>query len=76
MTETLIYVIILIVINMENPIENAVKEFIKSSSEEEKKGAKKALDIVQGFLSVASHLGDEIKVKDVKEFIRRVQGEL
>ena len=31
---------------MENPIENAVKEFLKSSSEEEKKGAKKALDIV------------------------------
>ena len=61
---------------MENVVESAVKEFIKSSSEEEKKGAKKALDLVQGFLSIASHLGDEIKVKDVKDFIGRVQGEL
>jgi hypothetical protein len=61
---------------MKNQVENAVKEFIKSSSEEEKKGAKKALDLVQGFLSIASHLGDEIKVKDVKDFIGRVQGEL
>ena len=61
---------------MENPIENAVKEFLKSSSEEEKKGAKKALDIVQGFLSIAHQIDDEIKVKDVKEFIGRVQGEL
>jgi len=61
---------------MENPIENAVKEFIKSSCEDEKKGAKKALDIVQGFLSIAQQINDEIKVKDVKEFIGRVQGEL
>ncbi len=61
---------------MENVVENAVKEFIKSSSEEEKKGAKKALDLVQGFLSIAARLDDEIKVKDVKEFIGRIQGEL
>jgi hypothetical protein len=61
---------------MENQVENAVKEFIKSSSEEEKKGAKKALDVVQGFLSIAHQIDDEIKVKDVKEFIGRVQGEL
>ena len=61
---------------MENQVENAVKEFIKSSSEDEKKGAKKALDLVQGFLSIAHQIDDEIKVKDVKEFIGRVQGEL
>ena len=61
---------------MENQVENAVKEFINSSSEDEKKGAKKALDIVQGFLSIAYQIDDEIKVKDVKEFIGRVQGEL
>ena len=61
---------------MENQVENAVKEFIKSSSEEEKNGAKKALDIVQGFLSIAHQIDDKIKVKDVKEFIGRIQGEL
>ena len=61
---------------MENQVENAVKELVSNSSSEEKKGAKKALDVVQGFLSIAARLEDEIKVKDVKDFIKRVQGEL
>lgn len=60
---------------MENKIDVAITELIRES-EEKKEGAKKALDIVQGFLSIASQVDDSIKVKDLKEFIGRIQGGL
>jgi hypothetical protein len=62
---------------MENPLKKTISEMAAAYGPDEqlafKDGAVQALDAVSCFLAVSSHLGEKIKISDLRQYIEQLK---